>query len=378
MPRVPDRITVEAAGGVFDKFESLSIVNDIVGLSEARFEVGDDGAWPELAGLVAPGTDFRVLLNGQPRLVGRAEVNEAPISADGGAQLTLTVRTKRSDAMYRSAPEKVRVEGTSVKEFVLACYAPLGYVEADFVFAPFAARELMTGKAQGGGAPPTNLEPLKVDQAKVQPGETITQAVERHLARYHATHWDAPDGRIVVGVPDDQQGPIGRLQAKRGPESIGNNVLTCRRIRDWSDVAQSVTVFGQDQGKSTTRKRIVGAAFDEDVTEVAVATGHFERAVVVSGSQAKDQGHADALAARELSARIRRKSAFDFTVDGWTYWTGDAQIPYANDTTFDVDVDALGTEAQGRYLVARVELQLSTGQAATTKLTAVAPGIWVV
>lgn len=378
MARARDVVTVESAGGVFDRFSSLTITNDLVGQTEAVLEVGDDGAWPELERVVYPGKEFRVSLNGQPRLVGRAEVNEVPASCGSGVTLQLTVRTKMADARYRPAKLETRVEGVSVKDFVLACYEPLGLTEADFIFAPFVARDLMTGKSPGGSSSPIDLEPLKVDQAKVQPDETIRDAVERHLARFHATHWDAPDGRVVVGVPDDEQPTSYRLQSKRGAASRGNNVVAFTRIRDWTDVASSVTAYGQDRGKQGTRKGVRGVAVDEDVFAVAAATGHFARDVTVSNTQAKDQGHAESIAARELSARVRRKNAFELTVDGWTYWTGSGQIPWAHNTTVDLDVDVLGGEAQGRYLIVRVVLQLSTGMAATTQLTAVAPGIWVV
>ncbi len=377
MSRKPDRILVETDEGVFDRFSRLEVVNDIVGLTEATIEVGDDGAWPELERLVKPGVSWRVTLNGKPRLAGRAEVNEVPASTQSGVGLTLTIRTKLADARYRTADETVRVEGTTIKEFVLACYAPLGFTEADFVFGTFAARDLMTGAGAGGG-PVTDLEKLNPQQAKVQPGESIHDAVERHLARFHATHWDAPDGRIVVGVPDDTQTPLYRLQSKRVGRAKGNNVLTFRRVRDWTDVARTVTVTGQDRGQQSARKRIRGLATDDEVEAVATATGHFNRQVLVSGSQAKQQSHADAIALRELSARQRRKNGFEFTVDGWSYWDGSIQIPWANDTTVDVDVDALGPEGKGRFLIVRVSLALSTTGAATTSIAAVAPGIWVV
>lgn len=375
--RQRDQIRVESSEGVFDRYSSLEITNDIVGPTEATLELGDDTAWPELSRMVAPGKEWRVVLNGQPRLKGRAEVNEVPASATGGIGLSLTIRTKLSDARFNTADEKIRVEKSSVKDFVLACYEPLGYSEPDFLFAPFTARDLLTG-AQGGGGSPADLEPLKVDQAKVQPGETIYDAVERHLGRFHATHWDAPDGRIVVGVPDDTQAPLYRLQAKRGAASRGNNLLSVRRIRDWSEVARSVTVTGQDRGQTSARKRVRATAVDDDVDAVASETGHFNRQLLVSGSQARQQSHAEALAQRELSVRQRRKSGLEAKVDGWSFWDGSQQIPWANDTTTNVDIDAFGVESKSRYLITRVTLALSTTGSATTSLTMVSPGIWIV
>lgn len=373
--RQPDLIEVSGSGGRFDRFASLVVNNDITGPTEAVFELGDDTSWNELEQVIFPGSDFAVNLNGRPRMKGRAEVNEMPISADGGTVILLTCRTKMSDARYRSAPASVRVKDRTVKRVILDAYAPLGFTEADFVFAPFTARDLMTGERQGGG-PVLNLEPIETDQAKVQVPETIYDFVERHLKRYHATHWDAPDGRIVVGVPDDTQAPIYRFIQKRAPNGGQNNVIACKPIRDWTDVARTVTVYGHTVGRDVTSSSFKATQTDPDVDAVAEATGHFNRIAIVSASQAKTQEHAESIALRELSARVRRKQAWEITVDGWSYWDGRRQIPYANNTTADVDIDR-AQRLKGRYLVVKVELTYSEGAGRIARLTLVAPGIWV-
>lgn len=376
--RIPDRVTVESDGGaVFDRFSSLTITNDLTQPSEAVFEVGDDGAWPELEALVYPGSEFTVLLNGQPRLKGRAEVNEVPGSADRGVSLQLTVRTKMSDARYRSADPALKVEGTSIKDFVLGAYAPLGFGKDDILFSPAAARDLMTGKSPGGGAAPVDLEPIKTEQAKIQPPETIQEAVERHLKRFHMTHWDDPSGKILVGTPDDQQPELYWLRAVRGEAGKANNVLTFKRLRDWSDVARSIIVTGKNFGKGAAKGGAKGEAVDADVDEVATRTGHFHRDYLLAGTEVTSQAHAEAIARRELSARSRRKDAYEFTVDGWTFWNGHEQIPWAHNTTTDIEIDALGAEGRGRGLIVRVQLELGA-MSATTSITTVAPGIWVI
>jgi hypothetical protein len=63
-------------------------------------------------------------------------------------------------------------------------------------------------------------------------------------------------------------------------------------------------------------------------------------------------------------------------VDSWSYWNGSEQIPWANNTTVDIDVEQLGGPV-GRFLVVRVQLRLTLDGAATTSITVVAPGIWV-
>jgi prophage tail gpP-like protein len=376
MPRAKDNISIETDAGAFDKFQRLSISNDIFGLTEATFELGDASSWAELSSVLAPGEAVRVSLNGKPRLTGRAEVNTVPISPSGGTVIQLTVRTKMADARYRSAPPKTKVESTSIKDFVLACYAAIGVGEDDFSFAPFTSRDLMTGVG-GPKGDKVDLEPIKPDQAKVQPPETVHEAVERHLRRYQATHWDDPDGKILVGKPDDEQAPLYKMQAKRGNKSQGNNLLRAQYIRDWSEVALTVQVVGTKRGVDAGAKGIRGLATDDDVADALSRTGHFNRLVLLQAQQIESQQQADQMATRELSARRRRKDAWELTTDGWTFWDGSSQIPYAHNTTVDVDVDTVQAVARGRYLVTKVKLDLDLSAGATTTMTCIAPGLFV-
>jgi len=377
MPRRQhDRVRVESAGGRFDAFEALEVTNDIAGISEATFTVGDDGAiTEELEELVAPGQPFKVYCNDTLRLTGRAEINQIPGNADSGVVLNLTVRTKTSDARVASANPDINVQNTSIKEFILACYKPLGLTESDFVFGQFADRDLISGKA-GGAAPPLDLEKIQVAQAKAQPPETIYEAVERHLKRYKATHWDGPDGTIIVGTPDDSQAPLYRLQASREPSrSKGNNIVSYQRTKDWSELASRITIIGAGGATQSVQKRFRGWAADEEVEAVASSLGHFNRTVLVPDQLSQEKSAAERAAMRELSARRRRKDAWEFVVDGWSYWDGATQFGWATNATVDVDVDQVGG-ARGRYLIVRVQMRLDTS-GASTSITVVAPGIWV-
>jgi hypothetical protein len=104
MPRrEPDTIRVETDEGQFDGFQSLEVINDIAGISEAVFSIGDADSAAELDELVKPGQPFKVYCNDRLRMSGRAEVNEVPCDASSGAVLQLTCRTKLSDARYARA-----------------------------------------------------------------------------------------------------------------------------------------------------------------------------------------------------------------------------------------------------------------------------------
>lgn len=374
MPRRQDIVRVETDAGVFDGFQELEIVNDILGITEAAFVIGDDGAWPKLEKLLAPGQPFKVTLNGRLRLTGRAEVNTVPMRVDGGVTIQLIVRSKLSDARMRSADPSISVTNTTIKKFILDCYKPLGYTEKDFVFGEFVDVELMTGKGAGGRAD-VDLAPFTVQQAMIQPPETIWDAAARHLDRYRALQWDAPDGRIVVGRPAADLRPLARLLAKLGPASKGNNICELERIKDWTDVPRTVRVHGQTWGKDVTKSQFKGEATDADVDAVAAKTGHFDRLVLIHNQQSKEKEAAQRAAQRELANRIRRKDAWLFTMDGWSYWNGREQIPWATNMTADIDVDPLGG-AHGKYLITRTRLRLDLESAATSQLEAVHPSVW--
>lgn len=377
MARPVDRIRIETAAGGFDAFQSLELVTDLLDVSTATFTIGDDSTWSELERVVAPGQDFRIYVNDLLQMTGRAEVNEVPGDAGEGSVLQLICRTKMADARYCSADQKLSLKGASLKDFVLKLYEQLGYTESEFAFAPAVDVDLMTGKRKGS-PDPVDLEPIKLDQAKVNPPETIFTAAGRHLKRHHMMHWDGSDGRILVGAPDDEQEPRYRLLCKRGAASAGNNTLSTRRIKDWSEVASEVWVFGGTSAKDVTKASLRGVAVDLDVFSTAQNTGHFYRPVTITNEAVKTQAQADAQATRELAARAKRKDAWEVRVDGWSYWNGHELIPYAINATADIDVEVVGAAGAGRYLITRVVRSLDADAGAITALTLVAPGVFVI
>ena len=370
--RRPDKIELVTKAGSFDRFSRLSVTNDILGQAEATFETGDETSWPDIEKLLEPGTPVSLVVNGRPRLLGRSEIVEAEASPDGGVSAVITLRTKMADARYRSADPATKTNATSIKKFILACYKPLGLTESDFTFDAFADVDLMTGKASPA-VTPINMDPMQPEQAKVTPPETIFDAVEKHLRRFGAYHWDGSRGKIIVGIPNDTKPPRYRMTSKSASAGKGNTILRCRRIRDWSEVAQEVWVTGSTMNATNVRKSLKSRSVDEEVLAVANTTGNFQRLVIIPAQGAYSAQAAKKQADRELSLRRRRKDGWEFTTDGWSYWSGSEQINYAPAMTVDVDVDALGG-AHGRYFIVRTALNLTLDGAVTTSLTCVATG----
>lgn len=369
--RPTDAIRVEAVGGgAFDAFTSLQITNDIMAPAEAAFELGDDGSWPELENYIDLGAKFRVYLNDRLRLTGRVEQSGIPTDAQSGATVQFTVKTKLADAAFASAHPNTRVQNTSIKTFLLALYAPLGYLEKDFVFRADVSRDLLTGRSSKS-KPPVDLEAIKLEEAKVNPPETIFACADRHLARHHLMHWDCPDGRIVVGAPDDSQVPVYPLQLRFPPMHLENNLLQAMRARDIGDVPTVIGVFGTKQRKAFALAKVRGVATSHDLVDA-----NFYRPVLVLDESVPTKAAALARANRELAARSRKKDAWELNTDGWSYWDGRNAIPYGIDTVADMHVDTAGN-AIGPYYVERVVCRRAPDTGDTTQLRVVQKGVWV-
>lgn len=370
MARPVDIIRLEGKPGSLAIFNSIEVTNDLLQPCGARFDIGDDGSYSTLYRAFAHAEPWKVYLNGWPRMSGVVVSQEIPDDAQSGTRVEIRLTTKMSSAYVASANPSTRVEKTSIADFIFKLYEPLGFERSDFVFQPAAERDLMTGKPTRGGKAPANLEPIKVEQAKVNPPETIYDAASRHLKRHGLMHWDAPDGRIFVGAPDVEQTPSYRFLSKRGARASGNNVLRVQRTADWYDVPSSVTIYGAFVGKDIAKAKIISTAAHADMVNA-----EFERPVYLPKEGVKTFAAAEQEARRELAQKSKRKDSFEVMVDGWSYWDGSSGVPYAPNTTADVDLDALGG-VQGRYFCHRVVLKEDARGSQTATLSLAAPAVW--
>jgi prophage tail gpP-like protein len=280
-----------------------------------------------------------------------------------------------SDARYASARPKTIASNETFDKFILECYKDIGLTKDDFEFDALKDVSMMTGKSISGGVGVTTFDACKPDQTKVAPPETIFTAVDKHLRRFKAVHWDGANGKIVVGIPDDSLNPKFILQCKQTPRGVGNNICGFRRIRDWSEVAREVWIVGATPGREIAKIPVKGNAIDQDVQDVFNKMGHFSRLVLVPSQDPTNDSTAGQQAKRELSARRQRKDGWEILLDGWSYWDGNEQIPYAPNMTADITADVLGGP-HGRHLITRTQMDASTDGGCLTRLTCVAAGIF--
>lgn len=374
-----DTVTLEAngTGGArfvtfsVEAFTAVSVRNSIVEPAEVSVELGDDTGWDRLSSVTGLGSEFQVYVNDRARMRGRVEAVDSPLDAGKGTTQRLVVRTKLSDAIYSSAPVGVRLKNTSIKQFILACYASVGLVEADFDFRGDVSRDLMTGRGSRGQRPPVALERIKVDEAKVQPNETIFAAVDRHLRRHGLLHFDGADGRIVIAAPDDQQDPIYFFRAyKERRLAQVNNVMTVQRSLDVSGSPTHLGVFGKSWNPDFTKAKIGSVLFNPELIRAG-----FNRRIVIIDEGLRTRAFAERRASREFSQRNRGLERLTIVADGLSYREGGSVLPYAPDTVADALVSEMGG-ALGAYYVEGVQMDRSADAGDVTTLTLVRQGTW--
>lgn len=372
--RPNDTVVIEADTGagfdfLVDRATSFEITNDLLQPAQCLVEIGDDGTWNAATDAMRTGNKFAVSVNGQRRLSGRMIAKRMPLSVDTGATAQLTIRTSMADAAYASCSPSINIRKGTLKDALLQAYEPLGLVESDFIFDADLAVDIMTGK--GTGARAVSLDDIKEDQAKVSPPESIYAFVERHLNRFHLSHWDAVDGRIVVGAPNDEQAPMYSLRSLTGPAGQFNNVVRAERIEDYEGVPSILGVFGAGGGKSYAKAKVSASETDDALTEAGIY-----RPVLVIDESVKTQGQAESRVAREMSIRSRQRDAWRLELDGLSHWDGQVAIPWGIDTVADVQCDLASGPASGSYLVTRCTLRGDAESGFTTSLDLVAKGIW--
>lgn len=374
--RERDTVLIESVQGggfsvVVDRATQYEIRTDITAPSMARFELGDDGTWSVIRDALAIGTRFMVSVNDKPRVTGRLLTRNLAVSSSAGATVQIVVRTRLADAMFTAVDPKIGVKNTTLKEVILSAYRRMGLTEADFIFRADVARDLITGRGRGG-PPPPDLQALKEDEARPHPPETVYAFVDRHLSRFHLMHWDAADGRIVVGHPDDTQRSQYVMTAHRGAAAATNNLLSATKTEDYEDVPAQLYVYGVGGGKDQGKARV---KFVQTDPVLAAVEPQLDRVAVVIDESLTNQAQAEARARRELLRRSLAKDSWVLETDGLSYWSGSERIPYGIDTVADVQVDVAGG-ASGPYLIYQCNMTGSADGAHTTTLTACGRGIF--
>lgn len=374
--REPDTLRLSGPNGDLLTFTSATITNDLTQPAECAVEVGDD-VWADIKPYIEMGATYTCYLNDRPRMKGRVELRDIPTDAESGACVRFTLISLLSDAMYASALP-INLKNDTLKTFIVKLLSPLvSNVLKDIIWpADWAAnRNLITGQrgkrsAQLGTA--LDLAKITVQDAKVQPNETIWDAADRHLRRHGLMLWDGADGRLVIGMPDIYQEPLYYLRMKRGGEGGSNNMIAATRTQDYTSAPSALAVHGQGGAKGYPRGRVSGIIGNDDV----LAAGLYHP-VTISAEGIRTKDMADRAAAREMANRSRRSDLWEVEVDGLTYWDGHKSIPWAMDTTVDIDSDVVDGP-QGKYYCYRCSIRRDPQNGDLANLSLSRPETWAI
>lgn len=429
MKRPEDSVSIESTTGggfgvVVDRATQYEISTSIRQPSVARFELGDESTWGPLQEVIRIGGRFSVSVNQQPRVTGRLLTRNMPLSPENGATVQLIVRTLLADAFFTACTPGIDVTNVTLKDLVVAAFQrlldKLGLSPEDvFVFRGDLARDAITGRKsgqpsaaagirarlraiesmelpagdggrakelmrqrrilrqqlQGAETRPVvpDLAQVQVSEAQVHPGETIGEFVERHLARHGFMMWDAADGKIVIGHPDDSQEPLYVLASLKGEQAVANNIERCQKTEDYESVPASLWVYGQSGKKGYMRG---GVKANEEDAVLGAVDPPLDRIVMVMDKGIRTEALAAARARREMVTRSMQKDAWSIEMDGLSYWSGTEAVPFAVDTVADVQID-VADRADGPYLIHECVMSGGPDSGHSTKLSTVGKGIWV-
>jgi prophage tail gpP-like protein len=372
-----DLVTVESVAGgdaslLVDRATQYEVLTELTGPSSARFEFGDEGTWEAIRPIVEIGSRLVVAVNGFPRLTGRILTRNLAVTPDGGATVQAVIRTRLADAMFTACDPKIGVKNATLESITLAAFARMGLAAEDFITTANLARDVLTGRSSRQ-VPALEIRNLREDEARPHPPETVFQFVDRHLSRFGLMMWDAPDGRIVIGAPDDGQNPIYVMAMRRDPVAArANNLLSATKVEDFEQVPRDLWVFGVGGGRDQNQARVKFVSLDPTLFAVDPV---LDRSAVIIDESIKTQQQAEARARREMMQRSLMRDTWTLQTDSFHYWTGTEALPYVVDTVADVAIDVAGG-ASGPYLVYQVAMRGSATEGHTTSLTCAGRGVW--
>jgi prophage tail gpP-like protein len=377
-----DEVKIESAEGgdasvVIDRATQYEIITDILSPSTARFELGDETTWEPLREAAKIGARMTVSVGGWPRLTGRLLTRNLALSASSGGTVQFAIRTRLADAMFSAVYPKIGVKNVSLKDLIVKAFSldyegnQTGVTESDFIFQANVAREILTGRSSPGRAAP-EVRNMREDEARPHPPETVYQFVDRHLSRFGLIMWDAADGRIIVGTPDDAQRPLYQMTARRRPNSQANNLLSATKTEDFEEVPRDLWVFGVGGGKDQELAVVKFVALDDTLFG---SSPRLFRSATIIDNDIRTQAQAEARARREMMRRSLQKDSWVLETDGFHHWDGSETLPYVVDTVADVQVDIAGGSS-GAYLVYQVAMACNAQDGQRTRLTACGKGVW--
>jgi prophage tail gpP-like protein len=325
-----------------------------------------------------------LLIHGHSQVLGRIDSTE--VGGDGSA-MQFQGRDFVSDLVECHADPtlKLKKEQTLVEAIRYAA-GPVG-ITAVVAEDEVGLRNIRTGIAIGGGAPPHAFKEAKLKDYKSNPGEGLYAFCNRLAARHGVTIQPGVQrDQLVLSTPNYIQAPCCKLTRHIKPATAATNtVMQGTARRDFSSWPTYVLVTGKqspggDQSKPThAKKDTLEYASLLDIPEfdallwggrIKPADGpkgdtlslyrlHYQR-----DTDSKTQAQVEKVADRIHADRLKDSLRYECTVRG--HQDRETGATYAVDTIAEVNDEVCGVNE--RMWIESRTFEYSKGQGATTRL----------
>ncbi len=192
-----------------------------------------------------------------------------------------------------------------------------------------------SGARFAGGITPSEIERLRVNDARPHIGEKVWEYLARHAQRLGLMMWMTADGKLVIGAPDYGQEPLYRLiRRHRSDPADPNTIIEGGANESLRNRYSHVTVYGHSSGQDEQRTRVREITIDPDWPEAA----RFDRPRFVRDNGARTAEAAAARGLRELMAGKAESLRLSYVLDGH----GQSGALFAQGTMAFVDDEPLG------------------------------------
>lgn len=211
-------------------------------------------------------------------------------------------------------------------------------------------------RGSGSGQTGSDVERLRITEAKPHAGETIWDFIDRHARRFGVLPWMDPRGRLILSAPDYGQRPLGRLQRWLDPtvSAERNNIVSGGLRRNIGSQPSTVTVYGRAHGHDATR-----SPFHSTITNADIA---IHRPLVIHDPAVRSQEEAERRAQRELARLVQEATVLDYEVRDH----GLGRYLYAIDTVLEVSDEV--ADIEGSYYVVSRTFSKTRDRGTTTRL----------
>jgi len=200
------------------------------------------------------------------------------------------------------------------------------------------------------GLTSSDIQRLKISEAKPQFGETIWAFVTRHASRLGLLAWMSPDGKLVLSSPNYGSRPLFRLVRRLRQRDGDLNTIKRGGFRSGiGERVSSVHVYGRQGANKPTRSKFKANAVEHEIP--------FYRPIHLHDNTIRDSEEAQRRADREITLRQAQSLELDYTVPDH----GQGDLLYSVDTLYSIEDEALGIRGELWYCVGRTFVKTRGG-----------------